>query len=177
MKIYTKTGDDGSTGLFGGARVGKDDLRVDAYGCVDELNAHVGHALAAGAPTPLVDTLRRLQPELFILGAELATPVGREDSLRLERIGAAHIALLEQEIDQNEEKLEPLRTFVMPGGTELAARLHLARTVCRRAERRVVQLGHREPVAPPLVTYLNRLSDLLFVLARRANQLPWLPRH
>jgi len=182
MKIYTKTGDDGTTGLFGGIRLGKDALRVDAYGCVDELNACLGTVLASSVPEALAAPLRAIQSELFALGAELATVPGKEDKLAMERLGSSQIARLEAEIDRQQVELPELKTFVLPGGGESAARLHVARTVCRRAERKVVQLSRSEPVAPQLITYLNRLSDLLFVLSRRANQLagvedvPWLPR-
>lgn len=179
MKIYTKTGDSGSTGLFGGARVDKDDARVDAYGTVDETNAAIGVARTAGL-SPAVDAvLAAVQSDLFTLGAELACVPGHEARLKLHLVGAADIERLEQAIDRAEEGLAPLASFVLPGGTAGAAALHAARTICRRAERRVVALRHGSAVRDEIVIYLNRLSDLLFVLARRENHeagvpdVPW----
>lgn len=177
MKIYTKTGDRGDTGLFGGPRVRKDDPRIEAYGTVDELNAVLGLARCEPLDEPLDSLLASIQNELFELGAELATP----DPQRLgtHTIAAAHIARLEAAIDQYEARLEPLKAFILPGGTRSAALLHLARTVCRRAERRLVTLADREAISADLMIYLNRLSDLLFVLARLANRaagladVPW----
>jgi cob(I)alamin adenosyltransferase len=175
MRIYTRTGDDGETGLFGGGRVAKDDARVEAYGEVDELNAVVGLAVAI-APLPRIDdVLIPIQRDLFSLGAILATPNldKMHEQLAKARIDEARIAELEGAIDAGEAELEPLRAFILPGGTPKSAALHVARTVCRRAERRVVHLQHlqRSIAIPPLVTiYLNRLSDLLFVLARVANR-------
>jgi cob(I)alamin adenosyltransferase len=177
MKIYTKTGDDGTTGLYGGRRVSKADLRVDAYGSVDETNAGVGFARAAGLPAPVEAVLARVQAHLFQLGASLATPPERASAAP--PVSDADIGGLETAIDALEAGLEPLKTFVLPGGTEGAARLHLARTVCRRAERLVVALAGREQVDGSVVRYLNRLSDLLFVQARAANRfagvadVPW----
>jgi cob(I)alamin adenosyltransferase len=172
MRIYTRTGDEGTTGLFGGGRVPKDDPRVDAYGEVDELNAVVGLAVAI-APLPRIDdVLIPIQRDLFSLGAILATPNldKMHEQLAKARVDEARIAELEAAIDAGEAELEPLRAFILPGGTPKSAALHVARTVCRRAERRVVHLQQSISV-PPLVTiYLNRLSDLLFVLARVANR-------
>jgi cob(I)alamin adenosyltransferase len=171
-KIYTKTGDDGRTALFGGGRVRKDDLRVEAYGDVDELNAVIGAARSA-APMPRIDeVLAHVQRDLFAIGALLATPHPDEHRKQLEkaRIGDNRVAQLEQAIDDGESELEPLKAFIMPGGTPKAAALHVARTVCRRAERAVVRLSHSEDVPPVVTVYLNRLSDLLFVLARVANR-------
>jgi cob(I)alamin adenosyltransferase len=178
MKIYTRTGDDGTTGLFGGERVPKASARVEAYGSVDELCAVLGTALAApgGLAPPFVDVLTRVQRDLFVLGADLATPPGRETSY-LPRLEAAHVAALERWIDEQEAELPPLRNFILPGGSPLAAQLHLARTVCRRAERATVALAAEEAVGPLPVQYLNRLGDLLFVLARRANRLVGEPEH
>jgi len=187
MKIYTKAGDSGDTALFGGARVSKDAPRVEAYGTLDELNACLGVALASldEATAELHPVLRRIQSELFDLGAELATPPERQgDKLtaRLVSAGPAQVEALEQAIDRYELSLSPLRSFVLPGGTAAAAGLHMARTVARRAERRVVSLAAQEAVNPELVRYMNRLSDLLFVLARTANRLagvddvPWTAR-
>ncbi|HEX3658850.1 MAG TPA: cob(I)yrinic acid a,c-diamide adenosyltransferase [Pirellulales bacterium] len=167
MKIYTKTGDDGQTGLFGGPRVAKDAPRIEAYGTVDELNAVLGIARCAQLPADVDALLARVQHELFDLGAELATPDPAKFNMR--GLGAAQIQTLEQAIDTFEAELAPLKQFILPGGTLGAAQLHLARTVCRRAERRIVALAAVEPIASELVVYLNRLGDLLFVLARLAN--------
>jgi cob(I)alamin adenosyltransferase len=170
-KIYTGTGDAGETGLFGGDRVPKDHIRVVAYGDVDELNAALGSVLAADPEEferPLLETVQR---DLFRIGAELATP----EPARLLRsrpdaeIGPDRIVALEQAIDAHVAALPPLRNFILPGGTSKAAALHLARTVCRRAERSVVALSHTAPVSATILRYLNRLSDLLFTLARAAN--------
>ena len=172
MKIYTKTGDAGETGLFGGGRVPKDHPRVEAYGDVDELNAVLGMARSA-EPMPRVDeVLAPVQRDLFSLGALLATPdLGKmRQHLEKARIDDDRIAQLEHAIDAGEEELEPLRAFILPGGTPKAAALHVARTVCRRAERRVIALDRAGAGIPPVVVrYLNRLSDLLFVLARSAG--------
>lgn len=171
MKIYTRTGDAGSTGLFGGGRVGKDHPRVEAYGAVDELNAAIGLARSI-EPLPRIDELLTpIQRDLFAIGALLATPNREKMHQQLEkaRVDAERVAQLEHSIDDAEAELEPLRSFILPGGTPKAAALHVARTVCRRAERRVVALQHEEELPPLAVIYLNRLSDLLFVLARLAN--------
>ncbi len=173
MKIYTKTGDAGETGLFGGGRTPKDSPRVAAYGEVDELNAALGLARAL-EPEQFADTLlQNIQRDLFTIGAELATP----DPAKLPKafahgraaIGDAEIAVLEAAIDAQESGLEPLKNFILPGGTPKAAALHVGRTVCRRAERAVVAAGRHERISPAILRYLNRLSDLLFVLARAAN--------
>ncbi len=179
MKIYTKTGDDGGTGLFGGPRVAKDDPRIEAYGTVDELNSLLGWARTVGLPAEVDGCIMRIQHELFAVGAELATPDPAAQGT--DWTGPQQIAGLEQAIDRMEEPLAPLRQFILPGGTPAAAALHMARTVCRRAERRVVTLSHQEPQAirGSIVVYLNRLGDLLFVLARAVNQgsgqgdVPW----
>lgn len=178
MKIYTRTGDTGQTGLFGGPRVAKDDARIEAYGTVDELNAVLGVVAAGDLPAELEEILLPVQHELFEIGAELATP--EPAAHRTATIDEAPIARMEQQIDRLEAKLEPLKVFILPGGTPTAAHLHVARTVCRRAERRLVTLARRdERVSERLIIYLNRLSDLLFVMARRANALagqadiPW----
>jgi cob(I)alamin adenosyltransferase len=176
MKIYTRTGDRGETGLFGGQRVRKDHTRVEAYGEVDELNAVVGWAVArlqADGDAEMAERLRLLQADLFALGANLATPApedGGRPSTHIPPLPSARIADMEDWIDAAETELEPLRSFILPGGTEAAARLHMARTVCRRAERRVISLAAEAHLDPEAVRYLNRLSDLLFVLARLANQ-------
>lgn len=168
MKIYTKTGDSGETGLFGGGRVSKDHPRVDAYGAVDELNAALGLAACAVDQEDLRRALESVQSELFVLGADLATPDGVQ-STAVVRLEDHHVTALEHQIDAWEAALPPLTSFILPGGTEAAARLHLARTICRRAERRVTALGHQEHLGELPVRYLNRLSDWLFVLARTAN--------
>ena len=173
LKIYTKTGDRGETGLFGGARVPKDDARVEAYGDVDELNSVLGLAVAASGDGEIAAGLRAIQTDLFTLGARLATPApedGGRDNPWIPRLDPARVAELEAWIDRAEEELEPLQNFVLPGGAPAAAALHLARTVCRRAERRVVTLAHTVEIPELVVMYLNRLSDLLFVLARVANR-------
>jgi cob(I)alamin adenosyltransferase len=172
MKIYTKTGDAGDTGLFGGGRVQKDDVRVEAYGDVDELNAVIG-VVRARSPFPRIDDLLlSIQRDLFSIGALLATPdrAKMEQHLSKANLGAGRIAELERAIDACDADLEPLKSFILPGGSEKAAALHFARTVCRRAERRVVKLGRETPLPDLVVIYLNRLSDLLFMLARLANK-------
>jgi cob(I)alamin adenosyltransferase len=182
MKIYTKTGDAGDTGLFGGPRVGKDDVRVEAYGAVDELNAAIGVARARDADGELDALLAAAQDHLFAIGAELATPPGAKAHSAVPPIETAWASALEAAIDRFEAELPPLRQFVLPGGSPLAADLHLARAVCRRAERRVVALHRAAAVAPEVLAYLNRLSDFLFVAARLANhragaaEVPWHPR-
>jgi cob(I)alamin adenosyltransferase len=171
LKIYTRTGDRGDTGLFGGGRVGKDDVRVEAYGEVDELNAVVGLARAAAPESEVARLLEQVQRDLFALGAILATPDRDKMWRQLEkaRLGADRIAELELAIDAADERLAPLKAFILPGGVPQAAALHVARTVCRRAERRVVTLAREAELPEVVVVYLNRLSDLLFTLARLAN--------
>jgi cob(I)alamin adenosyltransferase len=193
MKIYTRTGDDGTTGLIGGRRVRKSDPRIDCYGTVDELNAALGLALAAAeqaaglAPAPasgpaapdLAPAVREVQSDLFVIGSHLATPDDSPHRAALPPLDESMVRRLEQQIDAAESQLPPLHQFILPGGTETAARLHLARTVCRRAERRLVEWSAEHPVPPVLLTYLNRLSDWLFVYARLANaragvaDVPW----
>ena len=171
MKIYTKTGDAGQTGLFGGGRVPKDDLRVEAYGDVDELNAVLGMARCIEMMPRIDEVLVPIQRDLFAIGALLATPDRDRMASHLEkaRIDEARIIELEHAIDDGEAELEPLRAFIIPGGTPKAAALHVARTVCRRAERHVVRLQHEAELPALAIIYLNRLSDLLFTLARLAN--------
>jgi cob(I)alamin adenosyltransferase len=172
MKIYTKTGDAGDTGLFGGGRVPKSHLRVEAYGDVDELNSCLG-VVRATEPMPRVDdVIAPIQIDLFAIGALLATPDREKMRQHLEKakIDETRITELERAIDAGDEELEPLRAFILPGGTPKAATLHVARTVCRRAERRVVELGAETEIPALAVIYLNRLSDLLFTLARVANK-------
>ncbi|MFQ5462291.1 MAG: cob(I)yrinic acid a,c-diamide adenosyltransferase [Phycisphaerae bacterium] len=176
MKIYTKSGDDGTTGLYGGARVAKDSPRVVAYGAVDETNAAIGVAVAACDDEELIGWLRAIQSDLFVLGGELANPKADPavPSLASDRIDA-----MEELIDRIERELDPVKWFVLPGGAAPAAALHLARTVCRRAERELVSLGQSESIRPQPAVYLNRLSDCLFVMARLANRrmgtedIPW----
>ena len=170
MKIYTKTGDGGETSLFDNSRVSKADARVDAYGEVDELNAGLGAVLAAGVTDDIARTLEGIQKELFAVGARLADPSSRiADRVTKAVITDADIGRLEDTIDRLESELPPLRRFILPGGTPAGSLLHLARTVCRRAERRVVGLGPGS-TDEHVIVYLNRLSDLLFVMARAVNQ-------
>lgn len=182
MKIYTRTGDAGSTGLFGGPRVSKDDVRIEAYGTVDELNAAIGLVRVCEIGDAVDAELNQVQHELFSIGAELATPNPDEHDLRV--IGERHIKQLETWIDAHEGTLEPLKQFILPGGSSAASKLHLARAICRRAERRVVTLAGCEaqesaenataddkmaPVSDAVIVYLNRLSDYLFVVSRAVN--------
>jgi cob(I)alamin adenosyltransferase len=169
VKIYTRTGDAGDTGLFDGTRVSKADPRVDAYGDVDELNAWLGLVRAAGVPDDIGDLLTAIQRDLFAVGAVLADP-RRRIAARVTKaaIDASDTGRLEQAIDRFEAELPPLRRFIVAGGAGAGAALHVARTVCRRAERKIVGLGH-ESVGTDVLTYVNRLSDLLFVLARAVN--------
>lgn len=173
MKIYTKTGDAGETGLFGGGRVPKDDPRVRAYGDVDELNAAIGFAASLEPQSFESRLLETIQRDLFTIGAELATPDPSKLGKALARSGAAinasDVGALEDVIDNHEAKLTPLKNFILPGGTPKAAAFHLARTVCRRAERTVVALARDKKTNASIIHYLNRLSDLLFVLARSVN--------
>lgn len=169
MKIYTKTGDAGETGLFGGGRVRKDDPRVQAYGDVDELNATLGFAAALEPADFELATVQTIQRDLFTIGAELATP--NPAKLRAGAVvGSDQVSALEQVIDKHEATLAPLKNFILPGGTPKAAAFHLARTTCRRAERSVVTLTRDQQINPVIIHYLNRLSDLLFVLARALNK-------
>jgi cob(I)alamin adenosyltransferase len=169
VKIYTKTGDSGDTSLFDNTRVSKADARVDAYGEVDELNACLGAARAAGVGSDLAASLELIQKDLFALGARLADPSSRiAPRVTKAAITAETVERLEQLIDRLETEMPPLRSFILPGGSIAGALLHLARTVCRRAERRVIALGS-DAVESVLVVYLNRLSDLLFVMARAVN--------
>ena len=170
MKIYTKTGDTGETSLFDNTRASKADARVDAYGEVDELNACLGAARAAGVESDIAQALEAIQKDLFALGARLADPSSRiADRVTKAAVSAADVERLEQTLDRLDATLPPLRRFILPGGSPAGSLLHLARTVCRRAERRVVGLGPGS-VEPLVIVYLNRLSDLLFVMARAVNQ-------
>jgi len=167
-RVYTRTGDDGTTGLGVRVRVRKDNARVEAFGAVDELNSALGLAAAAGLSRPAADALQRIQQELFHLGSDLCVPPS-EDAPPVPRIEERHVDGLERTIDGLQEQLEPLANFVLPGGCTAAAALHLARAICRRAERRLVTLADAELVGAPALTYLNRLSDALFVMARYEN--------
>ena len=176
MKLYTKTGDDGTTGLFGGPRVLKCDPRVHAYGEVDELNAAIGCAIAACSVESVKQKLTAIQSDLFTVGAELATPPGGK---LMCRVDVSSVAVLERWIDEAVAPVPPLRNFILPGGTSLAAQLHVCRTVCRRAERAVVAPFQGSSAGGPIIVYLNRLSDFLFALARLENHVsrvaenPW----
>lgn len=170
MKIYTRGGDGGETGLIGGVRVPKDDIRVAAYGEVDELNAVLGVVIAHSADAQRNALLTDIQKDLFAIGAHLADPratiAGKKPKTALDD---QHVRHLEQAIDEREARLEPLKTFLLPGGSVVGSCLHLARGVCRRAERHIVALHHESPVEAAIRIYVNRLADLLFILAREAN--------
>lgn len=178
MKIYTRTGDDGTTGIIGSGRLSKADLRIACVGDVDELNACIGLA-AVLATDSILQRLRQIQNELFIIGSHLATPEPSIAATALPQIEDAMIVRLEQEIDHAELHLSPLAAFILPGGCELAARLHLARTVCRRVERAIIMLAKDHPVETSVRVYVNRLSDWLFMHSRLANHhagyedIPW----
>jgi cob(I)alamin adenosyltransferase len=180
VRIYTRIGDNGTTQLLGPGRVPKDHARVVAYGGIDELNAALGMALTTALDEDVRAELGQVQADLFTVGAELATPPGHE-SAALPQVPADWATRLEAWIDRHESGLAPLRNFILPGGTAAAAALHLARCVCRRAERDVVALSHSEPVSEAVLGYLNRLSDYLFTVARVANaragiaDVPWQP--
>ena len=181
MRLYTRTGDDGTTGLIGGSRTSKDELQIDTYGTVDELNAVLGVVRAAATPE-LVVMLEPVQSELFIIGSHLALAIGQNpDEWKLPRLEKGMIERLEREIDAAEKEMPRLKSFILPGGTMLAAQLHVARTVCRRAERLMVTYARKRSFEPIVVEYLNRLSDWLFAQARLANHragvadTPWTP--
>lgn len=188
MKVYTKTGDNGTTALFGGTRVPKDHARIESYGTVDELNSYIGLIRDQEIDTHYKEILIEIQDRLFTVGALLATPpekeVKKNGELRLKNLGIVEtdIELLENEIDQMEESLPPMTHFVLPGGHQTVSYCHIARCVCRRAERLSVHLSHNELVADIAIKYLNRLSDYLFVLARKlsfdlkAEEVKWIPR-
>lgn len=182
IRIYTKTGDDGTTGLFGGSRVPKDNLRIEAYGTVDELNAIIGVVRTCTLSASLEEQLGTISADLFTLGADLATPLDPPPAYEIPRITDDHVRELEGWIDQHDAKLQPLKTFILPGGSPAAAHLHVARTVCRRAERRVVALASHEDIGSSVLHYLNRLSDYLFTISRVANaeagitDIPWKPK-
>jgi len=167
MSIVTGTGDEGSTSLADGIRVDKDDCQVDAYGDIDELNSYLGLILTIGYTKETQDILSKVQNELFILGADLSTPYKKDDQ---KRVNYEHVEALTKNVHNLEDKLEPISYFILPGGSQESAYLHIARTVCRRAERHVVALGKEREINPETIKYLNRLSDLLFLLARWENK-------
>lgn len=169
-KIYTRTGDDGTTGLGTGARVAKTSLRIEAYGLVDQLNSHIGVAIAAGPVAAIAAPLRRIQNELFHLGADLCVPEADKAKMPVPRIEQRHIDALEALLDELTAQMPPLDNFILPGGTWAAAEIHVARTVCRAAERAALRLRDEEAIGAQVVPYLNRLSDALFVMARIQNQ-------
>jgi len=169
-KVYTRTGDDGTTALGGGQRLAKDSLRIEAYGAVDELNSVLGAALAHGLAESLEVPLKGVQNELFHLGSDLCILEEDKERMPVPRIEERHVTALEQCIDELSAALPPLENFILPGGSQGAAWLHVARTVCRRAERRLVTLGREEAIGEWTVRYLNRLSDLLFVMTRSENE-------
>jgi len=170
VKIYTRSGDEGKTALFGGRRVGKDSARIEAYGTVDELNAFLGYACSRAENDEIRSHLTDIQHELFLLGSDLATPIDSKN-VNVTRIDESNVQRLEALIDALEAQLQPIRYFILPGGTETASRLHVCRTVSRRTERCIVQLSTIEEINELDIKYINRLSDLLFVLARYANHI------
>lgn len=174
MKIYTRTGDRGDTSLYGGQRVPKDALRIEAYGTIDELNSVLGTVRADNTDEEIDSILSQVQHRLFELGADLATPRSTSKK-RIKRFEPEDAKPIEKIIDALGEHLKPLRSFVLPGGSPVAARIHFARTICRRAERTVVRLSRNEEIGEGITVYLNRLSDMLFVLARYANHVGKVP--
>lgn len=187
MKIYTKTGDQGTTALFGGNRVPKHNIRIESYGTVDELNSHIGMIRSYEVDDHTIKILIQIQNKLFTIGSTLATAPEKailksgKERLKIEKVNEEHIFLLEREMDTMNDELPPLTHFVLPGGNPAVSQCHIARTVCRRAERRVTLLNEKEPIDPIVIKYLNRLSDYLFVLARKlskdlnAEEIQWLP--
>ncbi|QQR91448.1 MAG: cob(I)yrinic acid a,c-diamide adenosyltransferase [Myxococcales bacterium] len=169
MKIYTKGGDAGATGLLGGTRVSKADLRIETYGTIDELNTVLGMVLCDTKDQDARETLLRVQSELFTLGSELAISPEKKKTITIALLAEEAVTHLEQKIDAWDEILEPLKNFILPGGTRASAQLHYARAVCRRAERYLVRLNENEPLRPLVLSYVNRLSDFLFVFARYLN--------
>jgi len=181
MKIYTRTGDDGSTALLGGVRVPKHHLRIESYGTVDELNSHCGMLLdLAGAQAPR-EVLLHVQDRLFTIGSHLATDPSHVGKMKLPSLHESDVTNLEKQMDELDSKLPPMRNFLLPGGHPIVSQCHIARCVCRRAERLIVSLNEHEPVNPLILTYMNRLSDYLFVLSRSlgqtlgAEERPWRP--
>ena len=188
MKIYTKTGDTGSTALYGGTRVPKYNIRIEAYGTADELNSHIGLLKDQKIDSRTAETLVKIQNEIFTIGAMLATPPDKEklksgkDRLNIYRINKKDILFLEKEIDFMDQSLPQMTNFILPGGHQTVSFCHIARCICRRAERLAVHLNENEPVDELILIYLNRLSDYLFVLARKltvdnqATEIPWIPK-
>ncbi len=174
-KVYTRTGDDGTTGLGGGQRVPKDSLRVAAFGTVDELNSQIGVAVALGLVERLMVALRPIQNELFHVGSDLCILEEDKQKFAVPQIGERHVVALEQLMDELSAQIAPLENFVLPGGAPGAAQLHVARTVCRRAERETIALSREEPIGEFVIRYLNRLSDALFVMARYENHVREMP--
>ena len=168
MKIYTKTGDKGDTSLFGGNRVPKNNIRIEAYGTVDELNASLGLVVSETLSEEVAKSIKKIQNDLFIVGGDLATPLS-ELKVKIQRTTETMISFLENEIDLYDSKIEELKSFILPGGVKTSSLLHLSRTICRRAERRAVELANVEQINVEIVKYLNRLSDLLFIFARFEN--------
>jgi cob(I)alamin adenosyltransferase len=176
MKIYTKTGDKGETGLFGAGRISKDSLRIDTYGTIDELNSFIGMAITEVKEKDIIELLLKIQNELFLVGTDLATPnFEKDEKLKIKRVPAEYHLNLEKEIDKYEDKLDALKNFILPGGSKSASFLHICRTICRRAERKVVALSKKEKVNENIPVYLNRLSDLFFVLSRIENKAQNIP--
>lgn len=179
MKIYTKTGDDGTSGLIGGNRVMKNDIRLEAYGSVDELNSWIGLIRSMVTDSSVSELLLRIQNTLFAIGSKLATGENGQEFTNHIRIDDAETVMIEKAMDEYESKLQPIRNFILPGGSPLTGYCHIARTVCRRAERRIIQLSGETPVEPGIVRYINRLSDYLFMLARKLSadsgvkEIPW----
>jgi cob(I)alamin adenosyltransferase len=169
MKIYTKTGDNGTTGLYGGKRVAKHSIRVEAYGTIDELNAYIGLILAKQPDENIKKSLEKLNNLLFIAGSDAATPIDSDKKMKIDRINNDDILWLEHEIDGYTQQLPEIKYFILSGGTETAALLHIARTVCRRAERRLTELASQENTGEFIVKFFNRLSDFLFTAARYVN--------
>ncbi|MEM1182904.1 MAG: cob(I)yrinic acid a,c-diamide adenosyltransferase [Acidobacteriota bacterium] len=168
-KVYTRTGDRGDTALASGRRVPKEHLRVEAYGTVDELNSHIGVALATGVVDELAAPLARIQNDLFHLGSDLCMPEDDDGAVQVPRIEKRHVDFLEALMDRLSDELSPLENFILPGGEAAAAHLHVARTVCRRAERRAIEASREETISNQAIIFLNRLSDALFVMARYQN--------
>lgn len=183
FRIYTKTGDQGKTSLIGGTKVSKADLRIESYGTVDELNSYIGLCKDLLQDDTSITILQEVQDRLFTIGAELACDPDKATKVSIPDLHESDIEVLEKEIDRMELKLEPLKAFILPGGHPTLSHLHIARTVCRRAERCCVRLAHESIVDPFIIKYLNRLSDYLFVLARYSGHLlkvadiPWKPRN
>ncbi|NQX81686.1 MAG: cob(I)yrinic acid a,c-diamide adenosyltransferase [Flavobacteriaceae bacterium] len=188
MKIYTKTGDKGTTGLYGGTRVAKHNIRIEAYGTIDELNSYIGLIKDLINDDKISDILLRIQNELFTMGAMLATPESSKtmrngkERLNIEKVETDNVLFLEQTIDDMDKKLKPMTSFVLPGGHPTISHIHIARCICRRAERIIVRLSEEENIEKEILKYTNRLSDLLFVLSRfmsfslKIDEIPWIPK-